>query len=287
MGRKVISASRQERLDAILEQLLADETATAQSLAAHFGVSLMTVHRDLDELQSRGVIRKFRGGVSVARTSTYEISAPLRRRLAVPQKEAIAAAAARLVEPGQSILLDDSTTVAKVVDHLLGLEDLHVVTNYLPTLSRIAQHGGVSTTAVGGTYDAGHESFLGIGAVAAIRALRVDTAFVSTTTLDEYGIYHQEESIVAVKSAMLRAARRRVLLADSTKLGKTSLHLIAEWDAIDDLVTDSGASGDVLDALSAAGVRVTIADPDVHTRPRSFAADGDDHDPHPETEEYL
>lgn len=287
MGRKVISASRQERLDAILEQLLADETATAQSLAAHFGVSLMTVHRDLDELQSRGVIRKFRGGVSVARTSTYEISAPLRRRLAVPQKEAIAAAAARLVEPGQSILLDDSTTVAKVVDHLLGLEDLHVVTNYLPTLSRIAQHGGVATTAVGGTYDAGHESFLGIGAVAAIRALRVDTAFVSTTTLDEYGIYHQEESIVAVKSAMLRAARRRVLLADSTKLGKTSLHLIAEWDAIDDLVTDSGASGDVLDALSAAGVRVTIADPDVHTRPRSFAADGDDHDPHPETEEYL
>lgn len=265
---KAISTSRQERLDAIVEVLLADETTSAQTLAAGFGVSLMTVHRDLDELQRRGIVRKFRGGVSVARTSTYEISAPLRRRLAVAEKTAIAAAAAQIVTPGTSILLDDSTTVAAMVDHLLGVEELHVITNYLPTLTLLAERLGAAAAAsgstvsgLGGTYNVGHESFLGIGAVNAVEALRVDIAFLSTTTLDAEGLYHQEESIVALKSAMIRSARRRVLLADSTKLGATSLHRICDWEGIHDLITDTAAPADLLDALRSRGVRVTTVNP--------------------------
>ncbi|MGX6512794.1 DeoR/GlpR family DNA-binding transcription regulator [Rhodococcus sp. SJ-2] len=276
MSQRIISHSRRGRLDAILECLLADETESAQSLATRFGVSLMTVHRDLDELQRRGVVRKFRGGVSVARTSTYEISAPLRRLVAVPQKKAIAAAAARMVGPGQSVLLDDSTTVAMTLDHLLGIEELHIVTNYLPTLTRIAHEGGPTVAAIGGTFDVGHESFLGLGAVGAIRALRVDTAFLSTTTADADGLYHQEESIVAVKSEMLRSARRRVLLVDSGKLGDTSLHQISEWDAVDDLITDVDAPADLLDALRSRGVTVTVVDPAPRTTepaPGTEAAD--------------
>jgi len=262
MTQRIISTSRQARLDAILECLLADENETAQSLSTRFGLSLMTVHRDLDELQRRGVIRKFRGGVSVARTSTYEISAPLRRLVAVPQKKAIAAAAAAsMVAPGQSILLDDSTTVATMLDHLLDIEELHIVTNYLPTLTRIAHDGGATVTAIGGTFDIGHESFLGVGAVAAIRNLRVDTAFFSTTSADLDGTYHQEESIVPVKAEMMRSARRRVLLVDSSKLGGTSLHRVSGWKVVDDLVTDIGAPADLLDALRAQGVRVTTIGP--------------------------
>ena len=263
---KAISTPRQERLDAIIEVLLADDTTSAQALAETFGVSLMTVHRDLDELQRRGIVRKFRGGVSVARTSTYEISAALRRRLAVPEKSAIAAAAARTVTPGSSILLDDSTTVASMVDHLLDVEDLHVVTNYLPTLTRLACAatgvGSSTVTGLGGTYNVGHESFLGVGAVNAIRALRVDVAFLSTTTVDTEGLYHQEESIVAVKSAMIRSARRSVLLADSTKLGATSLHRICDWDVVDELITDTAAPTELLDTLRARGVQVTTVDPE-------------------------
>lgn len=263
---RALSTSRQERLDAIIEVLLADDTTSAQALAETFGVSLMTVHRDLDELQRRGIVRKFRGGVSVARTSTYEISAALRRRLAVPEKSAIAAAAARTVTPGSSILLDDSTTVATMIDHLLDIEDLHVVTNYLPTLTRLARAatgaGSSTVTGLGGTYNVGHESFLGVGAVNAIRALRVDVAFLSTTTVDTAGLYHQEESIVAVKSAMIRSARRSVLLADSTKLGATSLHRICDWDVVDELITDTAAPAELLDTIRARGVRVITVDPD-------------------------
>lgn len=262
MVQRSIRSSRQDRLDSILGCLIADETASAQSLAARFDVSLMTMHRDLDELQRRGIVRKFRGGVSVQRTSTYEITAPLRRLVAVPQKRAIAAAAAALVSPGQAVLLDDSTTAASMLDHVLDVEDLHIVTNYLPALNRIAEGGTATSTAIGGTYDAGHESFLGVGAAAAIRAIRVDTAFLSTTTADAEGTYHQEESIVGVKAEMLRSARRRVLLADSTKLGATSLHLVCGWESIDDLITDTGAPAELLDTVRSRGVRVTVVAPD-------------------------
>ena len=262
MTQRAISDSRQERLDAILECLLAEQDASAQSLAGRFGISLMTAHRDLDELQRRGIVRKFRGGVSVHRTGTYEIAATLRRLVAVPQKRAIAAAAQRLVEPGQSVLLDDSTTAASLLDHLLEIEDLHLVTNYLPALSRITADGRSTLTAIGGTYDVGHESFLGVAAAAAIRSVRVDTAFFSTSSADVDGTYHQEESIVAVKTEMIRSARRRVLLMDSSKLGGTSLHLVSDWSSIDDLVTDAAAPADLLAALRARGVTVTVVEPD-------------------------
>ncbi|MGW5075814.1 DeoR/GlpR family DNA-binding transcription regulator [Rhodococcus sp. NPDC004095] len=262
MAQRSISDTRQERLDAILECLLAQQDASAQALAARFGVSLMTVHRDLDELQRRGVVRKFRGGVSVQRTSTYEIAATLRRLIAVPQKRAIAAAASRLVEPGQSVLLDDSTTAASMLDHLLDVEDLHIVTNYLPAMSRIAADGRAALTAIGGTYDVSHESFLGVAAASAIRGVRVDTVFFSTTTADLDGTYHQEESIVAVKTEMIRSARRRVLLMDASKLAGTSLRLVSDWSSIDDLVTDTAAPAGLLDALRSRGVTVTVADPE-------------------------
>lgn len=262
MTQRTISDSRQERLDAILEYLLVEPDASAQSLAVRFGISLMTAHRDLDELQRRGIVRKFRGGVSVQRTSTYEIAATLRRLVAVPQKRAIATAAQRLVEPGQSVLLDDSTTAASMLDHLLDVEDLHIVTNYLPALSRITADGRAALTAIGGTYDVGHESFLGVAAAAAIRSVRVDTVFFSTSSADAAGTYHQEESIVAVKTEMIRSARRRVLLMDSSKLGGTSLHLVSDWSSIDDLVTDAAAPDDLLAALRARGVTVMVVDPD-------------------------
>ncbi|NKS78221.1 hypothetical protein GS539_21145, partial [Rhodococcus hoagii] len=97
---------------------------------------------------------------------------------------------------------------------------------YLPSLSRIAADGRASLTAIGGTYDTGHESFLGIAAVAAIRGLRVDAAFFSTSSADADGTYHQEESIVAVKAEMLRSARRAGASDGPSKLNGTSLHLV-------------------------------------------------------------
>ncbi|MDI9916778.1 DeoR/GlpR family DNA-binding transcription regulator [Rhodococcus sp. IEGM 1379] len=256
MTRRLITHTRQERLDGILECLMADESASAQSLAAHFDISLMTVHRDLDELQRRGIVRKFRGGVSIERTSSYEIAAALRRRIALPQKLAIGAVAASGVSPGQVVMLDDSTTASQMIQYLIDIEELRVVTNYLPSLHELSSVTGISVTAIGGDFDSGHESFVGEGAAKAVRELRVDALYFSTSSADHDGIYHQEEKVVRLKSEMIRCAGRRILLMDSSKLGQTSLHRVGGWDVINELITDDGAAVEVLESIRAQGVVV-------------------------------
>lgn len=253
-----VRSARQERLDGILHNLMEDKEASPQSLAAAFEVSVMTIHRDLDELQRRGMVRKFHGGVVVERTGSYEIAASLRSRIAVPQKEALASAAAQSVLPGQVIMLDDSTTAAAMIPHLGGIESLRVVTNYLPGVIGLTAHGEVAVQMLGGDYDHGHESFLGIGAIQAVRAVRADVLFFSTSSADGAGIYHQEEKIVALKTEMLRSARRRVLLMDSSKFADTSLHLMSSWQEIDELITDDGVSEATLGELKSLGVAVRV-----------------------------
>lgn len=258
MTQRIIRSARQERLHGILETLLENKTASPQSLAALFDVSVMTMHRDLDEMQRRGLLRKVHGGVVVERTRSHEIAASLRSRVAVSQKLGLAAAAALHVSAGDVIMLDDSTTVAGMIPHLLEFEDLRVATNYLPALTELAAHGDIAVQAIGGDFDHAHESFLGVGAVQAVRALRVDTVFFSGTSADLAGTYHQEEKIVALKAQMLASARRSVMLMDSSKFGHDSLHLMTAWKDIDLLITDDGASGEMLEGLRSQGVDVEV-----------------------------
>lgn len=218
----------------------------------------MTIHRDLDELQARGMVRKFHGGVSVARTGNYEIPASLRRKIGTTRKRLLAKAAVAMVEPGQAILMDDSTTVAHMAPFLGVHDGLAVMTNYRPLADELIEAGEVLVRGIGGDYDHSHESFLGIGAVNAVRDIRVDLAFVSTSSADKDGIYHQEERIVQLKSAMLSSARRRILLMDSSKLAASSMHRIGGWDCIDVLLTDDGAPPELIAELRTSGVTVQV-----------------------------
>lgn len=242
-----MTQNRDARLAAIVDHLVEIGSESAKQLAARFEVSVMTVHRDLDELERRGLVRKFHGGASVTRTGSYEIAAAIRRRLAVPQKQALANAAVRSIRDGQAVMIDDSSTVAAMVDPLIrsGMA-VQVISNYLPSLSALSRSTRIVHRAIGGEYDRSHESYLGVGAVDAVRGLRPDIVFVSFTTADAAGIYHQEERIVALKQEMLRSARRRVLLMDETKLGSTSLYRVGGWDIIDELITTSAAPAAVL-----------------------------------------
>lgn len=258
MSQRIVRSARQERLHGILQTLLEDKSASPQSLATLFDVSVMTMHRDLDELQRRGLLRKVHGGVVVERTRSHEIAASLRTRLAVQQKLAIATAAARQVRAGEVIMLDDSTTAAGVIPHLLGIEDLRIATNYLPALIELATTGDFAVQALGGDFDHAHESFLGIGAIQAARAIRADTLFFSGTSANLSGVYHQEEKIVALKAQMVASSRRCVLVMDSSKFGQDSLHLMTEWHDVDQLITDDGISDEIVEGLSSQGVDIQV-----------------------------
>lgn len=230
------------------ERVLADGSATAAELAERFGVSLMTIHRDLDELERQGLVRKFRGGVTAQPSGVFESNVQYRLKTMRAEKAAVAEHALRSIEPGMAIMLDDSTSALEIARRLrLGeITPLTVVTNFLEAINLLADRRGIHLMALGGDYDPLHSSFLGVSCVEAVQSLRVDVCFASTSAVHGGYAYHQEQHIVAVKRAMLDSAARNVLLIDHTKLARTALHRVVPLSRFDLLLVDDGASAQAL-----------------------------------------
>ncbi|MES9522251.1 DeoR/GlpR family DNA-binding transcription regulator [Streptomyces capoamus] len=248
------------RQAAVAELVLARGSAGAAELAERFGVSLMTIHRDLDELERQGVVRKFRGGVTAQPSGVFESNVQYRLKTMRPQKAALAERALRYIEPGTAVLLDDSTSALELARllRLGGITPLTVVTNFLEVVNLLAGRRGIRLLALGGDYDPLHSSFLGVSCVEAVGRLRVDVGFVSTSGVHGGHAYHQEQHIVSVKRAMLDIAARNVLLADHTKLGRVALHQVAPLSRFDLLLVDDGAAPEALRDLEEHAVRYEV-----------------------------
>ncbi|MEV5750332.1 DeoR/GlpR family DNA-binding transcription regulator [Actinoallomurus sp. NPDC052308] len=236
-------AGRQEE---IAEHVLTHGSATAAELAERFQVSLMTIHRDLDELEHQGIVRKYHGGVTAQPSGVFESNVAFRMKAMQFEKDAIAAKAAEMIEPGMAVMLDDSTTTLALARRLSGITPLTVVTNFMESLNLLSQVRDVRLMALGGDYDPLHNSFLGVSCIEAIDSLQVDLCFVSTSAVSGGFAYHQEQHIVSVKRAMLARAARNVLLLDHTKLSRTALHRVAPLSAFHRVIVDAGASAEAL-----------------------------------------
>ena len=151
-----------ERRDQIMEMLLAEGTVSLDDFAARFGVSKMTIHRDLDELEANGFLRKVRGGASVLSSARFESDYRYRHKVASEEKARIAREAARTIEPGQTIIIDDGSTAGKVAAHLGELQPLTVITNNLGVISELAGAHGINLIALGGQYSKKFNGFFGI-----------------------------------------------------------------------------------------------------------------------------
>ncbi len=220
----------------------------------------MTVHRDLDELERQGVVRKFRGGVSAQPSSVFESNVEYRLRTAKAEKAAVARYARTMIEPGMAVLLDDSTTTLGVAHLLPDLAPLTVITNFLEVIKTVSRMPDIRLISLGGEYYPTHDSFLGVPCMEAIESLRADVLFTSTSAVSATHAFHQEQEIVLVKRAMMRSAGRKVLLIDHGKLGGTALHQLAPLTDFDDVVVDGGAPEDILRTLRDRRVNVHVAD---------------------------
>lgn len=249
-------SARQRR---IADQVVSNGSISASRLAEMFGVSLMTIHRDLDELERQGVVRKFRGGVSAQPSSVFESNIEFRLRSAKAEKAAIARYATTMVEPGLAVILDDSTSALEVAYLMRDMAPLTVITNFLEAIKTVTGVPGIRLISLGGEYYPTHDSFLGVGCIEAIASLRADVLFTSTSAASSSHAFHQEQEIVLVKRAMMRAATRKVLLLDHTKLGRSALHQLAPLTDFDDLVVDGGTPEATLQALRERHINVHVA----------------------------
>lgn len=237
---------RQQR---ITDYVVEKGSASAAELAELTGVSVMTVHRDLDELARRGLLRKFRGGVSAQPSTVFESHSEYRLNANVEAKSAIAKQALTYLEPGMSILLDDSTSALALAKLLGEVTPLTVATNYLRAIELLKDVEDLRLIAIGGDYSATHDSFLGMPCLETIERLTVDMTFVSTSAMNAELTFHQEPEIVMVKRAMLASAQTRVLLMDSSKLPRTALHRLAPVTDYHRLVVDDGVPESTVEEL--------------------------------------
>ena len=256
-GRR--GSGRTSRQHELTQYIVEHDSVSAADLAERFGVSLMTVHRDLAELEAQGVVRKYRGGVSAQPTSVFESNVAFRLRSSVREKHALARRALELVDAGMSVLLDDSTSALRVAEGLVHRSSLTVGTNFRPAIDLLSKAKDMRLFALGGEYSATHDSFLGVSCIEAVRSLHFDLLLCSTSAVTDGYAYHQEQEVVLLKRAMMESATRRVLLLDHTKLERTALHRVAPLSEFQLVLVDDGAPRELVDRLmSDSGTHVEV-----------------------------
>lgn len=252
-------ARQTDRRNAITEAVIAAGSIRISELAERFDISTMTVHRDLDELESRGLLRKNRGVASALSTGLVESSDVYRASREISEKRALALAALEFVEPGQAIMLDDSTTSLHLVPHLQEKRPLTVITNTLTVMNELRSVTGITLLGLGGQYYNWCSAYMGRITTAAIAGLRADVLVMSTSAITDGVAFHQTMETVDVKRAMFDAASRRILLADHTKFDKRALHAMQPLADFDAVIVDAATDKRHIADLRQIGVNVVIA----------------------------
>lgn len=240
----MLASERQAR---ILDEVKRRGSVRVSVLSDIFGVSDMTIRRDLDVLDAAGLVDKVHGGARApASLSTNEPGFEAKWVQQQAEKAAIAAQGARLVQPGMAIGLSAGTTTWALAQHVVDVDQLTVVTNSMQ-VAQVFQRGtgATQTVILTGGVRTPSDALVGPVAVAALRQLHLDVLFLGVHGMTERAGYSTPNLLEAdVDRAFVEASHHLVVLADHTKWGQVGLSSIAPLEAADVLVTDSGLERD-------------------------------------------
>lgn len=249
-----------ERHLSIVDLLESQGKVLVSDLSARFGVSEMTVRRDLETLEQAGALSRVHGGAVPSQSQAYEPPFAMRAARNLGAKDRIGAATARLLHEGETVVLDAGTTTLAVARALQGRRNLRIFALSLHIAALLADEQGLTTMIGGGEIRAGERSLIGSLAERSFADLIFDTFVLTVGGVDvRGGVTEYNLDDAAVKRAAFASARRRIAVADASKLGRTAFARVCTIDELDVLVTDDGAPADALDELRAAGVEVVVA----------------------------
>jgi len=249
-----------ERRTRIEELVIRNGEVQFARLAKEFGVSEMTIRRDIEALQDAGIVRRVSGGAIALSGTAFEPSYGLREGLAAGSKAQIADRIADLLRPGETVVLDSGSTVASVARAVRGRGlGLTVLTPSIGVAAVLADDPGTTVILVGGVVRPGELSLIGPDAEAFLSRYNCDTFVIGVAGVDAVrGLteYHPQEA--SVKRAALAASRRLVVGVDSAKLGRVHLVNVAPLAEVDALVTDAPAEHPVVIAAKEAGAEIVL-----------------------------
>jgi len=247
-----IELRRQE----IIKLLSFETSMRVEDIIKRFNVTPATIRRDLSYLEKAGAIMRTHGAAKIVNPF------PTRNTMFSNEKLAIAKCAARLVEDGMSIILDSGTTTLSLANQLVNKKNLTVITNSLAIANTFAITD-VTTIITGGVLIGHQQTIIGPDAEHFLSNIQASTLFLCTTGFDSRnGLTCVSPFTASIKKAMIKSAKRVVLVCDSSKFSTSAVVLFASFDQIHQLITSRPITDKVLLAnLKAAGVEVTIAEP--------------------------
>ena len=254
----VISVQNHERRGRLLDLIRVRGFAALEELVRALGVSESTVRRDLDALEEQGAAKRTHGGVLYAGGMPRLAEFDERQPAHWAAKRAIAARAAEVISDGETVLLDGGTTTYEVARLLVG-RSLQVVTNSLPVANLFASESRSDLVLLGGYVSPRTGVCLGPYANELLGRLHVTTTVLSAAGIADEGLFNAHLLLAETEQAMLRAAGRVIVVADSSKFGRKSLTLVAPLAEIDAFVSDDGLTDDWKARISAAGSELIIA----------------------------
>jgi DeoR family transcriptional regulator of aga operon len=217
----------------------------ARKLAKDLQVDVSTIRRDLDALGRTGLVQRTHGGALAMGGAVLDVPYEAKRLEHLAQKRAIAAYAADLVKDGDSLVLDSGSTTYALAEALRARNSLTIATNDIRIAHYFAGRGGVRLLVCGGQLIDSVFTLVGPATLSFLSGLHVNWAFLGADAIDAAGGVSNFNTVeVPVKQAMVAAADRAVLLADSSKFGRRALAFVVGIDAFDTIVTDEGLPPD-------------------------------------------
>lgn len=249
----------EERRRSIVEMLQREGRVFVANLARHFRTSQITIRKDLEVLDNQGLIHRTHGGALPVQSGAL-VDPTLREKEKQHREEKIriAMAAAKMVEEGQSVLLDSGTTTTAIARALKDIKKLVVITNAMNIAAEVAGTN-IEVILTGGVLRKNSFSLVGPVAEQSLRQLSADILFLGVDGFDtQLGIFTPNLFEAQVNRVMVEISRKTVAVCDSSKFGRRSLCNIMPATAVHHVITDKNIAKQELEALRDAGIKTTL-----------------------------
>ncbi|WP_044612037.1 DeoR/GlpR family DNA-binding transcription regulator [[Enterobacter] lignolyticus] len=244
---------------AILQQ---DKKVVVNELAEKFGVTKMTIRRDLSFFEKQGIVKTTYGGAYLTSGASVEPSFQLKSGQMVDDKHLIGQKAAELVDDGDTIVIDCGTTLLAFAQFLFD-KKIMVITNSVPVINLLKGRKNITLMVAPGEYEDDTQGMISFSTADFFNNLHADKVFLSTQGINAQGELTVPKITDAhVKQALARAGRQKILLADKSKFGQTFLAGHARLADFDTVISQAGLPEDTLTQLNAHNVQLLLADDD-------------------------
>ncbi len=251
-----------ERWERIIEMVEQKGGVSVEEIAQALSISSCTVRRDLDRIQQRGLIKRTRGGAAPTGQRHSGLTIAESRKLNPVEKELIGRTAAKLIKPGESIMMDGGFTTYQVARHIQA-SDLKIVTNSLDVIQALVSRTDIDLVVLGGELRPESGTMVGHSAERQIRELIADKAIIGINGLTpKDGLSADKQLTAQTKIAMIERSKEVIVVADYSKIGRSALFYVAPIEVMTTLVTDDKADPDILKDFSDAGINVIVASSD-------------------------